>query len=221
MKRVAITLDDIANSHNLAYAAYRAALGKRSRPEVQHFFQHFDRHLAHLGEAIRAGTVPRGHFRRLHIRDPKPRLIHAACFEDRILHHAVMQHAGPVLERLLTASTFACRQGMGHPPRCAIWMPYAKARYQSGSSRLLAAAPGYLPRAESVCRSSKRSGWLKSNRRTVTSPMSESGTMVTSCRAKCRDQRSVRGLKNRQKTPVRHTSEPMSLPLARLQKAQA
>lgn len=114
MKRVAITLDDIADLDNLARAAYRAALGKRTRPEVQRFFQHFDTHLARLGQAIRTGAVPAGRFRRLHIYDPKPRLIHAACFEDRILHHAVMHHAGPVLERLLTATTFACRRGMGH-----------------------------------------------------------------------------------------------------------
>ncbi len=114
MKRVAITLDEIADLDNLALAAYRAARGKRLRPEVQRFFQRFDLHLARLGHAIRTAAVPVGRFRRLHIRDPKPRLIHAACFEDRILHHAVMHHAGPVLERLLTATTFACRQGMGH-----------------------------------------------------------------------------------------------------------
>lgn len=114
MKRVAITLDDIAAYDTLASAAYRAARGKHTRPDVQRFFSRFEAHLNHLGHAIRSGQVPYGRFRRFTIRDPKPRIIHAACFADRIVHHAIMQHAGPVFERALTATTFACRKGMGH-----------------------------------------------------------------------------------------------------------
>jgi hypothetical protein len=105
MKRVAITLEDIAAYDNLAYASYRAARGKRTRPAVRRFFQSFDQQLDCLSHAIRTGRVPYGRFRRFTIRDPKPRIIHAACFADRILHHAIMHHAGPVLERALTPTT--------------------------------------------------------------------------------------------------------------------
>lgn len=114
MKRIAITLEEIATYDNLAHAAYLAARGKRLRPEVHEFFQDFDRQLDRLGQAIRSERMPCGRFRRFTIRDPKPRIIHAACFVDRILHHAIMRHAGPVLERALTPTTFACRQGMGN-----------------------------------------------------------------------------------------------------------
>lgn len=51
--------------------------------------------------------------RAFRIRDPKPRLIHAPAFRERVLHHAVMAHVGPVLDRALVDDTFACRQGKG------------------------------------------------------------------------------------------------------------
>ena len=114
MKRAAISLDDIATVPNLAQAAHQAARGKRTRRDVRCFFAQFDRHLGQLARDMREARMPYGRFRRFLIRDPKPRIIHAACFEDRVFHHAVMNLAGPVLERSLTPTTFACRRGMGH-----------------------------------------------------------------------------------------------------------
>ena len=38
---------------------------------------------------------------RFHIHDPKPRVIHAPCFRERVLHHAVVAYMGPVLDRAL------------------------------------------------------------------------------------------------------------------------
>jgi len=104
VRRTRIELADIA-----AEAAARAARGKRERPDVRTFFER----LAAVGEAILSGRAPRGEYRRFRIRDPKPRIIHAACFEDRVLHHAIMIPAGPVLDRTLCATSYACRPGKG------------------------------------------------------------------------------------------------------------
>ncbi len=57
--------------------------------------------------------MPYGRFREFFIFDPKKRLIHAACFEDRVFHHALMNIAGPVLERAMSPISFACRPGKG------------------------------------------------------------------------------------------------------------
>lgn len=114
MKRRAITLEAIADFANLVRAAYQAGRGKHTRAVVQRFFSRFDDHINTLSSAILEGRAPLGRFRRFAIHDPKPRIIHAACFEDRVLHHAMMNLAGPVLDRALTATTFACRTGMGH-----------------------------------------------------------------------------------------------------------
>jgi RNA-directed DNA polymerase len=113
MRRVRIDLATIAAIPNLAEATARAARGKHDRPAVRAFLAALEGHLQCLAEDILAGRVPRGDYRRFRIRDPKPRLIHAACFPDRVLHHALMRHAGPVLERAMTATSFACRPGKG------------------------------------------------------------------------------------------------------------
>ncbi|WP_295443931.1 reverse transcriptase domain-containing protein [uncultured Thiodictyon sp.] len=66
-----------------------------------------------LGRANLAGSVALGEMRAFRINDPKPRLIHAPCFRERVLHHALMTQAGPVLDRALVADTYACRVGKG------------------------------------------------------------------------------------------------------------
>ena len=112
-KRSSLSLLEIASLDTLAAAFHQAARGKRERPEVQAMSQTLDRELARLSSDILAGRVPDGHWDSFQIHDPKRRQILAPCFRDRVLHHALMIHAAPVLERALIADTFACRPGKG------------------------------------------------------------------------------------------------------------
>lgn len=113
MRRSGVGLAAVADWHNLAAAFQRAARGKRGRPEVQAFAADLAGELARLGADIRAGTVALGQSRPLRIHDPKPRLIHAPCLRERVLHHAIMAQVGPVLDRALVDDSFACRVGKG------------------------------------------------------------------------------------------------------------
>ncbi|MGR9108907.1 MAG: reverse transcriptase/maturase family protein [Gammaproteobacteria bacterium] len=113
MKRTRIEASEIADLHNLARAAHKAAKGKRTRPVVSRFFAGFDNHINRLSADIQAGLLPYGRYSRFVIHDPKTRTIHAACFEDRVFHHALIQSIGPVLERAMVPSAFACRVGKG------------------------------------------------------------------------------------------------------------
>ncbi len=113
MRRTAIYLDDVAERDHLAWAFWRAALGKRHRPEVQRFAANLDRELDAMRARILDGTVAVGHYHRFEIRDPKPRTIHAPAFPERVLHHALMAHLEPVFERGMVDDTFACRPGKG------------------------------------------------------------------------------------------------------------
>ncbi|MGE0681673.1 MAG: reverse transcriptase domain-containing protein [Candidatus Binatia bacterium] len=113
MKRVTIQLEDIASWDNLTRAVERAARGKRYRAEVMDFLQHWETNLATLRTQILDGTVPVGIMTRFDIYDPKPRVIHAPCFRERVLHHAIVAYVGPVLDRALIDDTFACRTGKG------------------------------------------------------------------------------------------------------------
>lgn len=113
MKRSHVGLEDLADWHNLTAAFQRAALGKGRSQEVIEFKSNHLEHLATLGRDILDGSVAVGDMRRFHIYDPKHRIIHAPCFRERVLHHALMNHVGPELDRALVADTYACRVGKG------------------------------------------------------------------------------------------------------------
>ena len=113
VRRCLGTLSDVTTLENLCRAFHRAARGKRHQPEVQAFAVDLLARLSALGEAIQAGRAPLNQYRQFQIRDPKPRLIHAPVFTDRVVHHALMAVVGPTLDRALIDDTFACRIGKG------------------------------------------------------------------------------------------------------------
>ena len=113
MKRSRVSLEDIADWETLNIAFGRAALGKRGRGDVEAFRADLDRNLGHLRQSLLDENYAPGPMRSFSIRDPKPRMIHAPAFRDRVVHHALMAHMGPVLDRSLIADSYACRVGKG------------------------------------------------------------------------------------------------------------
>ncbi|WP_298364790.1 RNA-directed DNA polymerase [Azospirillum sp.] len=113
MKRSAVGLAEVADWHNLAAAVRRAARGKGRRDEVRCFQAALPNELAQLRADILDGSVMVGRTRAFQIRDPKPRIIHAPVFRERVLHHALIAEMGPVLDRGLIDDSFACRVGKG------------------------------------------------------------------------------------------------------------
>jgi hypothetical protein len=113
MKSSPVGLAQIADLDALATAFHAAARGKRGRPEVEAFRDDLHRRLARLRERVMDGEWTPAPMRAFSIRDPKPRLIHAPAFADRVLHHALMAQVGPVLDRSLVFDTYACRIGKG------------------------------------------------------------------------------------------------------------
>jgi RNA-directed DNA polymerase len=110
---VRINLDDVAQRRNLAEAAFLAARGKRHRPEVREFLDDLEARISALRAEILNQRVRVGQGHRFEIHDPKPRAIFAPCFRERVLHHALMNLIGPVLDRALIDDSYACRAGKG------------------------------------------------------------------------------------------------------------
>jgi hypothetical protein len=108
-----VGLKDVADWRNLAAAFERASRGKRGRTDVVAFAADLEGRLERLRRQILAGDIEVGRTRRFLIHDPKPRVIHAPPFEERVLHHALMAPIAPVLDRSLVADTYACREGKG------------------------------------------------------------------------------------------------------------
>ena len=113
MKRVGGLFERIHDRATLGHAAWRAAAGKRDRSEVRAFLSDFDRQAGMLSRTLADGSFRFAGYRSFPIRDPKSRIIRAPSCRDRVVHHAILAVAGPVLERGALPTSFACRAGLG------------------------------------------------------------------------------------------------------------
>jgi retron-type reverse transcriptase len=96
------------------YAAYRVARrGKRARPGVANFICREEEALLDLQSELRPGAYIPGPYRTFYIHEPKRRLISAAPFRDRVVHHALCQVIEPIWERRFIHDSYANRVGKG------------------------------------------------------------------------------------------------------------
>lgn len=113
MRRVGRLLEPIASLDNLYLAFKKASKGKQRKKEVQDFCTLFDQNIAQLREGILMCNIPVGNYHYFTIHDPKERIICAASFSERILHHAIMNVCHPFFDRRLIDHTFATRPNKG------------------------------------------------------------------------------------------------------------
>ncbi len=113
MKRYNNLLAQIADTDNLYLAYWRARKGKEAKHEVQRYSSSLMANIAELQKQIVSGVVPEAVYRRFLIYDPKERLICAAPFPQRVLHHALMNVCGPLLDKRQIFDSYACRLGKG------------------------------------------------------------------------------------------------------------
>ncbi len=98
---------------HLIRSATTAAKGKRRKEDVARFLLDLEPECLRLAEELRSGAWTPGAFRTFRVRDPKPRLISAAPFADRVVHHALVSVMEPCFERRFVPCSFACRVGRG------------------------------------------------------------------------------------------------------------
>ena len=113
MKRTRISLEQVMSFDNVCLATHKAAKGKRHRQSVQQFLKTLPENIDDLRQEVIEQENPLGQYKRFTLCDPKPRIIHAAAFRCRVLHHALMNIAGPTLDNALTDHVFACRKQKG------------------------------------------------------------------------------------------------------------
>lgn len=77
------------------------------------FLHELEPNLCRLREELEGGAYRPGPYRAFWIYDPKPRLISAASFRDRVVHHALTRILEPVFEPRFTHCSFASRRGYG------------------------------------------------------------------------------------------------------------
>ena len=113
MKRYGNLWPQVVDFQNLWQAAQQAQRGKRFRDNVLAFNYNLESELLRLQEELLTQTYKPGAYRTFEIEDPKSRLISAAPYRDRVVHHALCNVIVPLLERTLIADTYANRRGYG------------------------------------------------------------------------------------------------------------
>jgi RNA-directed DNA polymerase len=103
----------IVSFRNLLDASHKAAKGKRERPNVILFFSRLEDSLWELSRELSDRTYRPWGYSTFSIYRPKPRLISAAPFRDRVVHHALINVIGPLLERSFIHDSYANRVGKG------------------------------------------------------------------------------------------------------------
>ncbi len=113
MKRAGHLIEKIAALENLELAYYKAQKGKAAKNAVMEYGKRLQANLQNLQEQILAGKVETGHYHYFTIYDPKKRLICAAPFGQRVLHHALMNVCHLFFEKVQIFDSYASRLEKG------------------------------------------------------------------------------------------------------------
>ncbi len=98
---------------NLLLAFWKAQRGKAGKKEVIRYQEHLTDNLLRMQEHLLTGHVDVGHYHSFTIFEPKERHIFASCFNERVLHHALMNICHQFFDKHLIYDTYATRIGKG------------------------------------------------------------------------------------------------------------
>jgi retron-type reverse transcriptase len=105
--------DDLCTWENLRLAYHNASRGKRGRSATAGFEMYLGDELLKLEEELGLKTYQPGNYHSFYIHEPKKRLISAAPFRDRVVHHALCNVTTPYFEQHMIFDSYANRPGKG------------------------------------------------------------------------------------------------------------
>lgn len=105
--------NQICEWDNLLTAYKEARRGKTYSSSYLRFKEYAYANLRHLQLRLIEGSWKPDAQLEFEISDPKRRTIACQSFRDRVLHHALIQVVGPILDAAMMPQVFACRVGLG------------------------------------------------------------------------------------------------------------
>ncbi len=113
MKRQGYLWQDIIKFNNLLQAAKQAQKSKRFNTNVLEFNENLERELITMQQQLQDKSYQFGEYKTFYIVEPKKRMISAAPYRDRVVHHALCNIIQPIFERSFIADSYANRVGYG------------------------------------------------------------------------------------------------------------
>lgn len=112
-KRNRNLFEQIVDWDNMLDAYKKTSDGKKQSFGYLDFKEYDLANLKELQKELIDGAYVRGPYREFTIREPKPRLISALEFRDRLVQHALCNIITPIFERGFLPYSFACRVNLG------------------------------------------------------------------------------------------------------------
>ena len=113
MKRHSNLWGALTSFSNLVRAADKASRRKRGLANVARFHYDLENQLCLLQDELRDKSYQPGEYRAFRIFEPKPRMISAAPYRDRVVHHALCNVLEFVFERTFIFDSYANRRRKG------------------------------------------------------------------------------------------------------------
>jgi len=101
--------EELTSFKNLLLAAGKSQKGKRMKPNTAKFSFFLEKELLRLQQELQAQTYKPGAYRNFFVYEPKPRLISAAPYRDRVVHHAFCNVIEPIFDKTFIFDSYACR----------------------------------------------------------------------------------------------------------------
>lgn len=113
MKTYSNLFESICSFENLLSAARKAQKGKRFRDNVGRFNANLENELIAIQSELLGKTYQPGRYRVFEIYRPKKRMISAAAYRDRVVHHALCNIIVPLIEKKFIFDSYSNRKGKG------------------------------------------------------------------------------------------------------------
>jgi RNA-directed DNA polymerase len=97
----------------LRRAALKAVRGKRRKPGAAAFMAGLESECLRLERELLDATYRPGRYVTIEVKDPKPRMVSAAPFRDRVVHHALCAVVEPLFARGFIDHSYANRKAKG------------------------------------------------------------------------------------------------------------
>lgn len=126
MKTYKNLYDSIYAFDNLLLAAKNAQKGKRFQENVATFNFNLEKEILQLQEELKTQTYQPRLYTTFWITDPKARMISAAPYRDRVVHHALCNITAPLFEKTFIFDSYANRTGKGTHAAIERYQHFAK-----------------------------------------------------------------------------------------------
>ena len=113
MKRYNDLYNKICSFENLHLAYLKARKAKRYKSEILKFSYYLESNLLELQDELLNQTYKHGSYKTFVVNDSKKRVIKAASFKDRVVHHALCNIIEPIFDRGFIYDSYACRRKKG------------------------------------------------------------------------------------------------------------